>query len=62
MGRNHLAHGGDAINAVLAAAGCNFRRLLAWLSFLLLSNRARLSRPAKIDLKPSSSRTTKQVH
>jgi transposase, IS5 family len=38
MGRNHLAHAsGDAINAVLAAAGYNFRRLLAWLSFLLLS-------------------------
>jgi hypothetical protein len=29
MGRNHLAHAsGDAINAVLAAAGYNFRRLL----------------------------------
>jgi transposase, IS5 family len=27
MGRNHLAHAsGDAINAVLAAAGYNFRR------------------------------------
>jgi transposase, IS5 family len=37
MGRNHLAHAsGDAINAVLAAVGYNFRRLLAWLSFLLL--------------------------
>ncbi len=36
MGRNHLAHAsGDAINAVLAAAGYNFRRLLAWLSSLL---------------------------
>ena len=36
MGRNYLAHaGGDAINAVLAAAGYNFRRLLAWLRFLL---------------------------
>ena len=35
MGRNHLAHAqGDAINAVLAAAGYNFRRLLAWLAFL----------------------------
>jgi IS5 family transposase len=31
MGKNHLAHAtGDAINAVLAAAGYNFRRLLAW--------------------------------
>ena len=36
MGRNHLAHAsGDAINAVLAAAGYNFRRLLAWFRFLL---------------------------
>ena len=32
MGRNHLAHAtGDAANAILAAAGYNFRRLLAWL-------------------------------
>jgi IS5 family transposase len=28
---------GDAINAVLAATGYNFRRLLAWLRFLLLT-------------------------
>jgi len=36
MDRNFLAHrGGDAINAVLAAAGYNFRRLLAWLELLL---------------------------
>ena len=35
MGRNFLAHAvGDAINAVLAAAGYNFRRLLAWLAIL----------------------------
>lgn len=35
MGRNHLAHAaGDAINAILAAAGYNFRRLLAWLARL----------------------------
>jgi hypothetical protein len=34
MGRNYLAHAsGDAINAVLAAARYNFRRLLAWLRF-----------------------------
>jgi transposase, IS5 family len=35
MGRNFLkgAHG-DAANAVLAAAGWNFRRLLAWLAIL----------------------------
>jgi transposase, IS5 family len=37
MGRNFLAHReGDAINAVLAAAGYNFRRLLQWLRLLLL--------------------------
>jgi transposase, IS5 family len=37
MGRNYLAHAsGDAINAVLAAAGYNFRRLLAWLKLLWL--------------------------
>jgi transposase, IS5 family len=36
MGRNYLAHAsGDAINAVLATAGYNFRRLLAWLRLLL---------------------------
>ena len=36
MGRNHLAHAaGDAANAVLAAAGYNFRRLLAWVAILL---------------------------
>jgi IS5 family transposase len=36
MGRNHLAHAsGDAINAVLAAAGYNFRRLLNWLALWL---------------------------
>jgi IS5 family transposase len=37
MGRNYLAHSsGDAINAVLAAAAYNFRRLIAWLRLLLL--------------------------
>jgi IS5 family transposase len=36
MGRNHLAHAaGDVANAVLAAAGYNFRRLLSWLRLLL---------------------------
>jgi transposase, IS5 family len=35
MGRNFLAHTtGDAANAVLAAAGYNFRRLLNWLALL----------------------------
>ncbi|OJU33641.1 MAG: hypothetical protein BGN99_21795 [Alphaproteobacteria bacterium 65-37] len=36
MNRSHLAHQeGDAANVILAAAGYNFRRLLAWLAFLL---------------------------
>jgi IS5 family transposase len=36
MGRNYLAHShGDAINAILAAAGYNFRLLLTWLRLLL---------------------------
>ena len=36
MGRNYLWHRqGDAINAVLAAAGYNFRLLLRWLRLLL---------------------------
>src|SRR5579862_1396610 len=36
MARNHLAHAaGDASNAVLAAAGYNFRLLIRWLRFLL---------------------------
>jgi IS5 family transposase len=35
MGRNYLWHRrGDAANAVLAAAGYNFRRLIRWLSIL----------------------------
>jgi IS5 family transposase len=35
MGRNHLVRSqGDAINAVLAAAGYNFRLLLRWLALL----------------------------
>ena len=36
MGRNYLAHRhGDAANAVLAAAGYNFRRLIRWLRLLI---------------------------
>jgi len=36
MGRNYLAHrAGDAINAILAAVGYNFRLILNWLSLLL---------------------------
>src|SRR5215831_6743150 len=48
MGRNHLAHAsGDVINAVLAAAGYNSRRLLAWLRLLLLRILIALSLPAQ---------------
>jgi IS5 family transposase len=36
MGRNYLAHRrGDANNAILAAVGYNFRRLIRWLRILL---------------------------
>ena len=36
VGRNYLAKpAGDAVNAVLAAVGYNFRLLLAWLAVLL---------------------------
>ena len=36
MGRNYLWYRhGDANNAVLAAAGYNFRRLIRWISLLL---------------------------
>ncbi|MDR3466223.1 MAG: IS5/IS1182 family transposase, partial [Xanthobacteraceae bacterium] len=44
MGRNYLWHrAGDAANAVLAAAGYNFRRLIKWLSLLLFEIFARPS-------------------
>ena len=44
MGRNYLWHRqGDAINAVLAAVGYNFRRLIRWLSLLLFEILSRLS-------------------
>jgi IS5 family transposase len=50
MGRNYLAHtAGDAINAVLAAVGYNFRLLLKWLALLCALFAAALSpatRPA----------------
>jgi transposase, IS5 family len=51
MGRNHLAHAaGDAINAVLAAVGYNFRRLIAWLRLLLL--RILIALAATLQLRP----------
>jgi IS5 family transposase len=44
MGRNYLWHRqGDATNAVLAAAGYNFRRLIRWLSLLLCQILVQLS-------------------
>jgi len=44
MGRNYLWHRqGDAANAVLAAVGYNFRRLIKWLRLLLFEILARLS-------------------
>jgi len=69
MGRNYLVgtHG-DAANAVLAAAGYNFRRLLEWLALLLsailaaLKTAATQQRPSKFKLGPraffSSSQAT----
>jgi IS5 family transposase len=52
MGRNYLWHRqGDAINAVLAAAGYNFRRLLRWLEFFLRQILVQLIR--RIQLVPS---------
>jgi IS5 family transposase len=64
MGRNYLAgtHG-DAANAVLAAAGYNFRRLLDWLALLLSTIMAALNAATSLDHPPKpalkrSSRTT----
>lgn len=49
MDRNYLAHSsGDAINAVLAAAGYNFRLLLNWLRLLLRLFQAALSAQFKL--------------
>ncbi|BAB52356.1 transposase [Mesorhizobium japonicum MAFF 303099] len=50
MSRNYLAHTqGDAINAILAAAGYNFSLLLRWLKTLLwLLIAAFLNRPKQL--------------
>ena len=49
MGRNYLWHRtGDAINAILAAVGYNFRRLIRWLSLLLCRFFARLTREPQL--------------
>ncbi len=54
MGRNHLAgRAGDAANAVLAAAGYNFRLLLRWLALLLQLVLAALTRPSQPNLTPA---------
>lgn len=53
MGRNFLAHAhGDAINAVLAAAGYNFRRLLAWLALLCAQILTALLRQIRSNAQP----------
>src|SRR5882757_7028581 len=62
MGRNYLWHrSGDATNAILAAVGYNFRRLIQWLRLLLSQILARII--AQLQLAPGrnrhSSRTTK---
>ena len=52
MGRNFLkgAHG-DAANAILAAAGYNFRRLLAWMAIIWrVLIMAMLAEPSSPDL------------
>jgi transposase, IS5 family len=50
MGRNYLWHReGDATNAVLAAVGYNFRRLIRWLSLLLRQILAALFPPPSIN-------------
>ena len=52
MGRNYLWHReGDAANAVLAAVGYNFRRLIRWLSLLLCQILAQLT--GQLQLAPS---------
>jgi transposase, IS5 family len=49
MGRNYLWHRhGDATNAVMAAVGYNFRRLIKWLSLLLFEILSRLSLELRI--------------
>jgi transposase, IS5 family len=51
MGRNYLWHRhGDASNAILAAVGYNFRRLIQWLKLLLLQILTRLI--ARLQLAP----------
>ena len=49
MDRNYLWHRqGDAANAILAAVGYNFRRLIRWLKLLLCQFLARLTRELQL--------------
>ena len=49
MDRNYLAgRHGDASNAILAAVGYNFRRLIRWLKLLLCQFLARLTRELQL--------------
>lgn len=53
MGRNHLAgRAGDAANAVLAAAGYNFRLLIRWLALLCALITAQIAAAASGSSKP----------
>jgi IS5 family transposase len=48
MDRNYLAgRNGDANNAILAAVGYNFRRLIRWLTLLLAILLVAISPPTK---------------
>ena len=65
MDRNHLAHtSGDAVNAILAAAGYNFSLLLTWLRLLLfrlLIATQRASACLALPKKSDCSRTTSSL-
>jgi IS5 family transposase len=55
MGRNYLAgQQGDAINVVLAAAGYNFRRLLAWLAIFLSAYLIAIARAPTLQNQPTA--------
>jgi len=59
MGRNHLiGSAGDAINAVLAAVGYNFRLLLRWLALLWAWIRAEIKAASACSLPPQHAKAT----
>ena len=65
MDRNYLAgRHGDAINAILAAVGYNFRRLIRWLTLLFALVLLAISPPPKsiVAVNRDSSRTTGSAH